>query len=66
VVVEDDLLHVRVACERLEVAEAARGDGLDDDEAADSVELQPGRVDELELVRVQARELAHVAVQRAG
>ena len=40
-------------------------DGLDDDQAADRVGVEARGLDELELVRVEAGELAHVAVERA-
>ena len=66
VVVEEDLLHAGVERHGLELAEARRGRGLDHDQAADRVELEAARLDDvLELVRVQAIEVANVAVQRA-
>jgi hypothetical protein len=65
VVVEDDDLDGRVARDALELPEPLGMDGLDDDETADRVEVDATRLDEVELVRVQAVELAHVAVQRA-
>jgi hypothetical protein len=66
VVVEDDLVDVRIERERLELAESARMHRLDDDQAPDRVQLEPGGVDnEIQLVRVQAVELTDVPVQRA-
>ncbi len=64
-VIEEDLLDRRVERRRLELAEARGVRGLDDDQAADRVELEARALHHgLELVRVQAVELADVAVQR--
>ena len=65
-VVEDDLLDLRIERDRLELAEPGRVSRLDDDQAADRAEVEPGRLYEAELVRVQAVELAHVPVERTG
>jgi hypothetical protein len=54
------------AAPRLELAEPARVRRLDHDQPADRIGLEPGGVYQLELLGVQARKLAHVAVQRAG
>ena len=66
VVVEDDDLDLGVAGDALELAEALRLHRLDDDQPADGVEVDAPGLRDLELVRVQAVELAHVAVERAG
>ena len=63
--VEDHRLDVRVARNRLEIAEARRRRGLDDDQPPDRLLLQPRGLNSVELVRVQAVELADIAVQRA-
>src|SRR5256714_12299725 len=64
--VEDDLLDLRIGRDRLELAEPTRMPGVDDDEPADRVELEPRGLDRAQLVRMEARELPNVAVQRAG
>ena len=66
VVVEEHLLDARVERDRLELAEPRRARGLDDDQSPDRVELEAvGLDDGVELVRVQAVEVAHVAVERS-
>src|SRR5207302_897991 len=65
VVVEDDLLHARVERDGLELAEAAGVHGLDDHEALDRVGLEAPGLGEPKLVRVEAYELADVAVEDA-
>ena len=65
-VVEDDHLDPGIAGDPLELAEALRLHRLDDDQPADRVEVEPPGLRDLELVRVQAVELAHVTVERAG
>ncbi len=65
VVVEDDLLDVRVERDLLELPQAGRVHRLDDDQAPDRVELESGGLREPQLVRVQPVELAHVPVERA-
>ena len=47
------------------LAELCRVAQLDEHEPRDPRRIDPGRVDEVELVRMQPRELPHVAVQRA-
>ena len=64
-VVEHDLLDVAVERHRLQFAEPSSVRGLDDDQPADRVQLEPGRIHQRKLVGVQAGELADVAVQRA-
>ena len=63
--VEDDHLDLGVAGDALELAEPLRLHRLDHDQAADGFEVDPAGLDDLELVGVQAVELAHVAVERA-
>jgi hypothetical protein len=63
VVVEDDLLHSRVERHRLELAQTARIRSLDDDQAADGVELETRRVHDLELVRIEPAQLPDVSVE---
>ena len=63
VVVENDLVDRGVERDAFELVQACGVDGLDHDQPADRVRLEPRGLDELELVRMQARELAHVAVQ---
>ena len=66
VVVEEHLLHCRIEGDALELPEPRRLRRLDDDEAADRVELEPARIDHAaELVGVQAVEVPDVSVQRA-
>ena len=65
VMVEDDRLDLRVARNRPRDRRGGRGRGLDDDQPPDRLRLEPRGLDGVELVRVQAEELAHVAVQRA-
>src|SRR2546425_10279620 len=57
-VVEDDLLDVRIERDRLELAEPAGVRRLDDHQAPDRVSLEPRGVGEGELVRMQAGEIA--------
>jgi hypothetical protein len=64
VVVEDHLLDRGVEGNALELAEPRGVNRLDDDQAADRLQLEPRRVDELELLGVEPRELSHVAVER--
>ena len=64
-VVEEDDLHPTSARDRLELAEPGRVGRLDGDQPRDRAEVEPTRLDEVELVRVQAVELADVPVQRA-
>ena len=65
VVVEEHLLHRRIEGDTLELPEPRRLCGLDDDEAADRVELEPARLDHAaELVGVQAVEVPDVPIQR--
>ena len=66
VVVEDDRLDLRVARNPLQLAEPTCVDSLDDDQPADGVEVEARDLDKLQLVRVQAVELAHVSVEGAG
>ncbi len=66
VMVEDDLLHVRVERDGLELAETACVRRLDDDQPADGVELEPRCLDELQLICVEPAQLPDVAVERAG
>jgi len=65
VVIEDDLLDLRVESNRFELPEPTRMDRLDDDQPADGAELQARGLDQAELVGVQAVELANVPVERA-
>ena len=65
-VVEEHLLDCRIERDLLELAQPRCLGSLDDDEPADRVELESARLDDaLELVRVQAVEVADVPVQRA-
>src|SRR6185312_14004751 len=67
VMIEDDLLDFRVAGDAFELTEPGRVNRLDHDQAPDRIELEPrGLDDEVELVGVQAVELANVPVERAG
>jgi hypothetical protein len=66
VVVEHDLLDLRIERDRLELAEPAGVDGLDDDQAPDRVDLEAAGLYDRQLVGVQAVKLADVAVERAG
>ena len=66
VVVEDDELDPGPQRDLLELAQALGVHGLDDDQALDRVVVDRPRVRDRELVRMEAEELAHVAVQRAG
>jgi hypothetical protein len=65
VVIEDDLLDLRVESHRFELPEPTRVDRLDDDQPADGAELQARGLDQAELVGVQAVELANVPVEGA-
>ena len=65
-VVEEHDLDGRVARHALELAEPARVRGLDDDQAGDPVGFDPARLGDVELLSVQAVEVANVPVQRAG
>ena len=65
VMIEEDLVHRRVERDPLELAEARRVRGLDHDQAADRVGLEARDLDHgVELVGVQAVEVADVAVER--
>ena len=66
VVVEDDLLDLRVERDRLELAEPRRVHRLDDDEPLDRAQVEAGRLADVEFVGVQTVELAHVPRERAG
>jgi hypothetical protein len=66
VMVEDEGLDVGIERHRLELAEASRMRGLDDDQATDRVELEPSGFDDPQLVGVEPVELAHVSVERPG
>ena len=66
VVVEDDHLDAGLERDLLELAQALGVDGLDDDQALDRLVVDGPRVGDLELVGVQAEELADVAVHRSG
>src|SRR5919204_1475750 len=64
--VEDDLVDLRIERQGLELAEPRGVDGLDDDQAPDRVELEPGSLDhEVQLVCVQAVELPDIPIQRS-
>ncbi len=65
-VVEGDDVDARRPGDVGELAEALRVDGLDHDQPRDRVGVDPARIGHVELVRVQAVEVAHVPVQRAG
>ncbi len=66
VVVEDDLLNARIERDLLELTEARGADRLDDDQAPDRGAVEAGGLDDLELVGVQAVEVADVAVEGTG
>src|SRR5205085_4014595 len=67
VMVEDDLFYRRIEGYRLELAESRGVHRLDDDQAPNRIQLEPRRVDdEIELVGMEAVELANIAVERAG
>ena len=64
--VEERLLHRSVERDRLELAETRRLPRLHDHQAPYGIRLEPADLDDrLELVCVEAVELAHVAVERA-
>ena len=65
VMVEHDLLHVRIECQRLELGEPTGAGRLDDDQPPHGVELEAGRFDEIQFLPVQPAQLPDVAVQRA-
>ena len=65
-VVEDDLLDVWIECHLLQLAEPRGARRLDDDQPPDLPELEPRDIDGVELVGVEAVELADVSVERAG
>ena len=65
-VVEDDDVDGRIAGDALELAQALRVHGLDDDQPPDRVQLDPACLEQLELIGVQAVELPDVPVQGAG
>ncbi len=65
VMIEEDLLHRQIERNGLELAEARRVRGLDHDQAADRVRFETGDLDDgLELLGMQAIEVADVAVER--
>ena len=66
VMVEDDLLDLRIEGNGLQLAEARGVNRLDDDQAPDRVELETRGFDDVKLVRVETVELADVAVERSG
>ena len=64
VVVEDDDLDTGAANHLLELAQTLGMDRLDDHEPRDRLEVEPARLGDVELLRVQTVEVAHVLVER--
>jgi hypothetical protein len=64
--VEEDDLDLGPPRGGLELAEALRVRGLDDDQALDLGRVDSPRLGHVQLLRVQAIEVAHVAVERPG
>ena len=65
-VVEEDDLDLGASRSGLELAEALGMRRLDDDQALDLCRVDPPRLGHVQLLRVQAVEVAHVAVERSG
>ncbi len=65
VMVEDDLLDLRVEGDAFELAQPGRVRGLDHDQPADRAQIEPRSLDDVELLGVETGELAHVPVQGA-